>query len=71
MAVLSVKELFFRREFFSSKCLGSFAANCSSNRSWAYIREGLFPVGYLHLRFWGLIFGRASFLGGGGGVVGA
>ena len=35
----------------------------SPNSPWAYIREGLL----LHLRFGGLIFGRAFFGGGGGG----
>ena len=34
-------------------------ANCNS--PWAYIQEGLLSEGYLHLRFWGLIFGRASY----------
>ena len=36
-------------------------ANCNS--PWAYIQEGLLSERYLHLRFWGLIFGRAI-LGG-------
>ena len=31
----------------------------STNNPWAYIREGLLSEGYLRLRFWGLIFGRA------------
>ena len=39
----------------------------STNSPWAYIREGLLSEGYLRLRFWGLIFGRAYFFFGGGG----
>ena len=31
---------------------------------WAYIWEGLLLEGFLHLRFGGLIFGRAYFWGG-------
>ena len=31
----------------------------STNRTWAYIREGLLSEGFLRLRFGGLIFGRA------------
>ena len=47
-----------------------------ANSAWAYIREGLLSKGYLHLRFGGLIFGRAYgiylfiFLWGGGGGEG-
>ena len=33
----------------------------STNSPWASIREGLLSVGYLRLRFGGLIFGRAYF----------
>ena len=40
------------------------------NSPWAYIREELLSGGYLCLRFGGLIFGRAFFLGGGWGVGG-
>ena len=36
----------------------------STNSPWAYIQEGLLLEGYLHLRFGGLIFGRAYFWGG-------
>ena len=36
----------------------------NTNSPWAYIREGLLSEGYLHLRFGGLIFGRAYFWGG-------
>ena len=39
----------------------------STNSPWAYIREGLLSAGFLRLIFRGLIFGRAYFLGGGGG----
>ena len=35
----------------------------STNSPWAYIMEGLLSEGYLHLRFGGLIFGRAYFWG--------
>ena len=35
-----------------------------TNSPWAYNREGLSSEGYLHLRFRGLIFGRAYFGGG-------
>ena len=35
------------------------------NSPWANIRKGLLSEGYLHLRFGGLIFGRAYFRGGG------
>ena len=42
----------------------------STNSKWAYIREGLLSEGYLHLRFGGLIFGRAYFFGGGGLIIG-
>ena len=35
--------------------------NSNSNSPWAYIREGLLSEGYLHLRFGGLIFGRAYY----------
>ena len=38
----------------------------SNNSPWAYIRESLLSEGFLRLRFRGLIFGRASFLGGRG-----
>ena len=41
----------------------------STNSPWAYIREGLLSEGYLHLRFGGLIFGRA-YLWGGGRIIG-
>ena len=37
----------------------------STNSPWAYIQEGLLPEGYMCLRFGGLIFRRAYFLGGG------
>ena len=40
----------------------------STNRPWAYIREGLLLEG-LCLRFGGLIFGRAYSVGGGGGLI--
>ena len=42
----------------------------STNSPWAYIQEGLLLEGFLHLRFGGLIFGRAFFFRGGGGGVG-
>ena len=41
----------------------------STNSPWAYIREGLLSEGFLGLRFGGLIFGRAYFGGGGGGLL--
>ena len=41
----------------------------STNSSWAYIQEGLLSEGYLRLRFGGLIFGRACFFLGGGGLI--
>ena len=40
----------------------------STNSPWAYIQEGLLLEGYSHLRFGGLIFGRAYFFLGGGGA---
>ena len=40
----------------------------NSNSPWAYITEGLFSEGYLRLRFGGLIFGKAFFFLGGGGM---
>ena len=46
------------------------------NRPWAYIREGILSEGFLRLRFWGLIFGKAyyyhypfSFFFFGGGLI--
>ena len=41
----------------------------STNSPWAFIREGSLSEGFLHLRFGGLIFGRASFCGGGEGLI--
>ena len=41
----------------------------NTNSPWAYIREGLLSEGYLRLKFGGLIFGRAYFRGGGGGLI--
>ena len=41
----------------------------STNSPWAYIWEGLLSEGYLRLRFGGLIFGRAYFFLGGGGLI--
>ena len=38
----------------------------STNSPWAYIQEGLLSEGFLHLRFGGLILGRAYFFSGGG-----
>ena len=35
----------------------------NANSPWAYIREGSLSEGFLRLRFRGLIFGRAYFLG--------
>ena len=54
--------------------LGLTITTANSNSPWAYIREGLLPKGYLHLRFGGLISGKAYYycyfsLGGGGGVM--
>ena len=48
----------------------------NSESPWTYILDGLLSEGYLHLRFEGLIFGRAYFFyfffcggGGGGGLL--
>ena len=48
--------------------LDSTMKTASTNCPRAYIRKGLLSEGYLHLRFRGLIFGRAYF-GGGGGLL--
>ena len=44
--------------------LGLTIKTVNSNSPWAYIQESLLSEGYLRLRFGGLIFGRAYFLGG-------
>ena len=60
----------YRKEFCISKCVWLVNKTASCNSLWAYIREGLLSEGYLHLRFGGLIFGRAYFFfGGGGGLI--
>ena len=38
----------------------------STNSPWANVREGLLSVGFVRLRFGGLIFGTAYFFLGGG-----
>ena len=56
------------KEFCVSKWV--WFVNKNSNSPWAFIREGLLSEGYLHLRFGGLIFGRAYFFFGGGVIFG-
>ena len=71
---------YFRGSLFSEGLIigGNFAfqngldltiKTASTNSPWAYIREGLLLQGYLRLRFGGLIFGRASFFWGEGGLL--
>ena len=71
---------YYWKEFCISKLVGSDNKNSikhyenslktlktsNPNSPWAYIQEGLLSNGFLHLRFWGLIFGTTYlFLGGG------
>ena len=49
----------YRKEFWFQN--GFVSKNSNSNSPWASIREGLLLEGYLHLRFGGLIFGRAYY----------
>ena len=49
--------------------LGLTIKTASTNSPWAYIREGLLSEGFVHLRFGGLIFGRAYFFFWGGGLL--
>ena len=63
---------YYWKEFCVSKWVGLDNKTASTNSPWAYICEGLSSEGFLHLRFGGLIFGRAYFTfffleGGGGG----
>ena len=51
----------YRKKFCFSKWVGLDNKTATSNRQWAYIREGLLSEGYLRQRFGGLIFGRAYF----------
>ena len=55
---------YYRKEFCVSKWVGLDNKTTSTNSPWAYIWEGLLSEGFLRLRFGGLIFGRAYFLGG-------
>ena len=50
----------------SSKTLRKQLKTANHIHPWAYIQEGLLSERYLHLRFWGLIFGRAYFQEAGG-----
>ena len=52
---------YFRKEFCISKWVGIDNKTASTNSPWAYIWEGLLSEGFLHLRFGGLIFGRAYY----------
>ena len=63
---------YYWREFCVSKWVGLDSKTASTNSPWAYIREGLLLEGFLHLRFGGLIFGRAYFFffWGGGLIIG-
>ena len=56
--------LIIGRNFAFQNGLGLTIKTVNPNSPWAYIREGLLSEGYLLLRFGGLIFGRAYFLGG-------
>ena len=57
---------YYWKEFCVSKWVELDSKTVSTNSPWADIWEGLLLVGFLHLRFGGLIFGRAYFGGGGG-----
>ena len=64
---LSFGGAYYWKEFCISKWVGLDNKTASTNSPWAYIWEGLLLEGFLHLRFGGLIFGRAYRFGGGGG----
>ena len=60
---------YYWKEFCVSKWVGLDNKTASTNSPWAYIWEGLLSEGFLRLRFGGLIFGRAFFFWGGGGLI--
>ena len=49
------------KKFVFQNGLGYTKKEANSNSPWVYIREGLLSKGYLRLRFWVFIFGRAYF----------
>ena len=63
------EELIIGRNFAFQNGLGLTIKTVNPNSPWAYIQESLLSEGYLCLRFGGLIFGRANFFLGGGGLL--
>ena len=61
---------YYWKEFCVSKWVELHNKTASTNSPQAYIWEGLLSEGFLHLRFGGLILGRAYFFLGGGLVIG-
>ena len=61
---LFLEGLIIGRNFAFQNGLGLTIKTASINSPWAYIWEGLLSEGFVRLRFGGLIFGRAYFLGG-------
>ena len=61
--------LIIGRNFAFQNELGLTIKTASTNSPWAYIREGLLSEGFRRLSLGGLIFGRAYFFFGGGGVL--
>ena len=53
--------LIIGRNFAFQNGVGLTIKTATTSSPWAYIWEGLLSEGFLHLRFWGLIFGRAYF----------
>ena len=60
---------YYWKEFCVSKWVGLDNKTPSTNSPWAYTWEGLLSEGFLRLRFRGLIFARAYFFGGEGGLL--
>ena len=58
----------FLRELILPKTLQKVPNTACTKSLWAHIREGLLLEGFLRLRFGGLIFWRAYFFWGGGGL---
>ena len=60
---------YYWREFWVQNGLDLTIKTASINSPWDYIREGLLSEEYLRLRFGGLMFGRAYFCLGRGGLI--